>query len=73
VALALNTSAITFPTATSDWGSISHVGLYDAQTSGNLVAFQNLQQSDFSTSTTKVVNDGDILKFNASTIKLTLD
>lgn len=73
VALALNTSAITFPTATSDWGSISHVGLYDAQTSGNLAAFQNLQQSDFSTSTTKIVNDGDILKFNASTIKITLD
>ena len=70
---AKNTSAITFPTATADWGIIGWVGIYDALTSGNLVAYQNLQKSDFSTSTTKVVNDGDIFKFNAQTIKLQLD
>ena len=72
-ALAVNTSAITFPTATTDWGTIGWVGIYDALTSGNLVAYQNLQQSDFSTSTTKIVNDGDIFKFNASTVKIELD
>ena len=70
---AKNTSAITFPTATADWGVIGWVGIYDALTSGNLVAYQNLQKSDFSTSTTKTVNDGDIFKFNASTIKIQLD
>ena len=70
---AKNTSAITFPTATADWGIIGWVGIYDALTSGNLVAYQNLQKSDFSTSTTKTVNDGDIFKFNASTIKIQLD
>jgi len=73
-ALATNTSAITFPTATADWGIVGWVGIYDAVGGGaNLVAYQNLQKSDFSTTTTKTVNDGDIFKFNASTIKITLD
>ena len=72
-ALATNTSAITFPTATADWGIVGWIGIYDAVSSGNLVAYQNLQKSDFSTTTTKTVNDGDIFKFNASTIKITLD
>jgi hypothetical protein len=72
-ALATNTSAITFPTATADWGIVGWIGIYDAVSSGNLVAFQNLQKSDFSTTTTKTINDGDIFKFNASTIKITLD
>ena len=72
-ALATNTSAITFPTATADWGIIGWVGIYDAVSSGNLVAFQSLQKSDYSTSTTKTLNDGDIFKFNSGTIKLTLD
>ena len=70
---AANTSAITFPTATADWGIVGWVGIYDALSGGNLAAFQNLQQSDFSTSTTKTINDGDIFKFNATTIKIQLD
>ena len=45
---AKNTSAITFPTATADWGIIGWVGIYDSLTGPNLVAFQNLQKSDFS-------------------------
>ena len=72
-AIASNTSSITFPTATADWGVVGYVGIYDALSGGNLVAYQNLQQSDFSTSTTKTINDGDIFKFNASTIKIQLD
>ena len=70
---AKNTSAITFPTATADWGIVGWVGVYDALASGNLVAYQNLQKSDFSTTTTKTINDGDIFKFNATTIKIQLD
>ena len=72
-ALATNTSAITFPTATADWGIVGWVGIYDSVSGVNLVAYQALQKSDFSTTTTKTVNDGDIFKFNASTIKITLD
>ena len=73
IAQAINTSAITFPTATADWGVVGWVGIYDALSGGNIAAYQNLQQSDFSTSTTKTINDGDIFKFNISTIKLQLD
>jgi hypothetical protein len=73
IAEAKNTSAITFPTATADWGIIGWIGIYDALSSGNLVAFQNLQKSDFSTTTTKTINDGDIFKFNSTTIKIQLD
>jgi hypothetical protein len=73
IAEAKNTSAITFPTATADWGVIGWIGIYDALSSGNLVAYQNLQKSDFSTTTTKTINDGDIFKFNSSTIKIQLD
>ena len=73
IAQALNTSAITFPTATADWGIVGWVGIYDAVSSGNLVAYQNLQKSDFSTVTTKTINDGDIFKFNSDTIKIQLD
>jgi len=73
IAQAVNTSAITFPTATADWGIVGWVGIYDALSGGNLVAYQNLQKSDFSTTTTKTINDGDIFKFNASTIKIQLD
>jgi hypothetical protein len=73
VCLATNTSAITYPTCTADWGIIGWVGIYDAVSSGNLICFQNLQKSDYSTSTTKTLNDGDIFKFNSGSIKITLD
>jgi len=72
-AQAVNTSAITFPTATADWGIVGWIGIYDSLSGVNLVAYQNLQKSDFSTTTTKTINDGDIFKFNASTIKIQLD
>lgn len=73
-AQAANTSAITFPTAAGgDWGTVGWIGIYDALSGGELVAFQDLQKSDFSTSTTKIINEGDIFKFNASTIKIQLD
>ena len=32
-----NTSLITFPTAGSDWGTATHVGIYDAVSAGNLL------------------------------------
>lgn len=32
-----NVDDITFPVATADWGTITHVGLRDAETGGNLL------------------------------------
>jgi hypothetical protein len=34
-----NANTLTFPTATADWGSIIAMGLYDALTAGNLLAW----------------------------------
>ena len=34
-----NLNALTFPTATADWGTIIAFGLYDASTAGNLLAW----------------------------------
>lgn len=32
-----NNSIITFPTATADWGTVTHVAIFDASTSGNML------------------------------------
>lgn len=37
-----NASAITFPTATANWGTVIAFGLYDAASSGNLLAWDYL-------------------------------
>lgn len=57
---------ITFPQATSNWGTISHIGVMDALTSGNLLMYTSL-------TTSKTIDSGDVLKFNSSNITVTLD
>lgn len=32
-----NTSAVTFPNPTGSWGTVTHFGIWDASTSGNLL------------------------------------
>ena len=46
---------VTFPQATGNWGTISHIGLLDAVTSGNLLMHTPL-------TTTKLIETGDIFK-----------
>ena len=53
-----NTGVVTFPTATADWGTITHVGVFDASTSGNLMFHGALSSS-------KTVSNGDIFRFNS--------
>lgn len=36
-----NTNAITFPTATASWGTVVAVGLFDAASSGTLLAWKD--------------------------------
>lgn len=38
----VNNSVVTFPQATADWGVVTAFGLYDASTTGNLLAFDFL-------------------------------
>ncbi len=47
-----NNNAITFPAPTANWGTVTHVGIYDASSGGNLVAQAAL-------TTSKTVNNGD--------------
>jgi hypothetical protein len=61
-----NTNAVTFPTATGSWGTISHFALFDAATGGNMLAYGALTVS-------KTVTTGDTPKFNAGDIDVTLD
>ncbi len=36
---AVNASNITFPEASGSWGTLTHIGAFDAQTGGNLLRF----------------------------------
>ena len=72
-ALAASNAAITMPAATTDWGTVTHAGIYDADTGGNLCAFETLTQSDFSTSNPKTINSGDIFKIDSGNLKIQLD
>lgn len=56
--LSANASAITFTTATASWGTITHLGLFDASTAGNLMMWSPLDAS-------KAVASGDTFKINA--------
>ena len=47
-----NNNAITFPTPSANWGTITGVGILDASTGGNLLAFSALTVN-------KTVNNGD--------------
>lgn len=47
-----NSSAITFPAPTANWGVVTHFGIYDAATSGNLLFHAALTVQ-------KTINNGD--------------
>lgn len=56
---------ITFPTATGSWGTVTHFGILDASTSGNLLYHGALAAS-------KSITTGDILKITAGNLSVTL-
>ena len=60
-----NPAAAEFPTATADWGTIVAVGVFDASTSGNLLAFGNLTAS-------KSIVSGDVLRIPAGDLDINL-
>jgi hypothetical protein len=61
-----NTADITFPQATADWGTITHVALMDAETGGNMLMHSPLDES-------KTVNNGDTFKINAGDLDVTVN
>ena len=59
-----NTSNVDFPAATGSWGTVSHYGLFDASSGGNL-----LVHGAFTVS--KTVASGDILRIAAGELDIT--
>jgi hypothetical protein len=60
-----NNGAITFPAPTANWGTVTHFGLWDASSSGNLWICQAL-------TTSKTVNNGDAApSFSAGALTIT--
>jgi hypothetical protein len=63
--LATNSAAEEFATATGSWGTVTHVGVFDAATSGNLMAYGTLSAS-------KAVATGDVFRIPAGDLDITL-
>lgn len=63
---ATTSAAIEFPTATASWGTITHIGIYDASSAGNLLAYAALTAS-------KAIASGDVFRIPAGDIDITLD
>lgn len=61
-----NNATVSFPTATgSGFGTVTHMGLYDASSAGNLIAWAPLSAS-------KTVAAGDAIEFLSGEIDVTL-
>ena len=59
------TADITFPQATGNWGTIGWIGIWDAQTTGNLMYHTALDAS-------KAIDTGDIFKIASGSLTVTL-
>ena len=62
---ATNSAAVEYPTATANYGTVVAVGIFDASSSGNLMAYANLTAS-------KTVSSGDVFRFDAGDLDITL-
>jgi len=60
-----NNGAINFPTPSAGWGTVTHWGIWDASTSGNLWICAALTAS-------KTINSGDSVSFAAAALSVTL-
>lgn len=63
---ASNTAALEYPTATASYGTVTHVGVFDASTGGNLIAYAAL-------TTSKAIDTGDAFRIPAGDLDITLD
>lgn len=61
-----NNVAVTFPTPTATWGTVTAFGIWDASTAGNLLFYGTLTIS-------KTINQSDTVTFPAASLSLQLD
>jgi hypothetical protein len=59
-----NNAAITFPTPSAGWGTVTHFGIYDAASGGNLLFWGALTIS-------KTINQADTVTFPAASLSIT--
>jgi len=63
---ATNSAAIEFAAASGgNWGTLTHAAIFDASTSGNMLAWSAL-------TTSRTINDGDVFRIPASSLTVTL-
>ncbi len=60
-----NSAAVEFAQATGNWGTVTHIGILDALTSGNLLYHTALDSS-------KTIETGDIFKIASGSLSVTL-
>ena len=60
-----NTGAVSFTASGGNWGTITHIGIHDAVSGGNLLWHGSMTAS-------KTVADGDTLEFSIGNIDLTI-
>ena len=60
-----NSATVTFPTATAAFGTVTHIGLRDASTAGNLLYHTPLD-------TSKTIDAGDIFSITTGNLSVTL-
>lgn len=63
---ATTSGAVEYATATANFGTVSHVGVWDASTAGNLLAYAALTSS-------KTIETGDVFRVPAGDLDITLD
>lgn len=63
---ATNSAAIEFAAASGgNWGTVTHAAIFDALTTGNMLAWAPL-------TTSRTINDGDVFRIPASSLTVTL-
>ena len=61
-----NVAALEFPVATLDWGTITHIGIMDAEAGGNVILWGSVRNA-------RPIYSGDIIRFAPGAIVVTLD
>jgi hypothetical protein len=61
-----NSGAVEFDAATASWGTITYVAVFDALTSGNMLAYGELTVS-------KTIGSGDVFRIPAGDLDITLE
>lgn len=62
---AATNGTVTWPTATADWGTVTHVAIMDALTAGNVLFYGNLLSS-------KLIETGDTFQITSQNLSVSL-